>query len=297
MFQPGVTDATGLVRVDRQGRQETLFRGPGIWSPRFSPTGDRIAYARATGDRSPGGRDLWIYSLAGGTNTRLTHGLPGAVDPSWSADGRTIAFASTKEGDTDIWLTPADGAVAPRLLQRLPGAQVQPIFTQDGKAVVFLDAGFQGNSDILRIDTTSSSRVDTVVATSFDESAADISPDGRWVAYHSSETGQPEVYVRPYPGPGPRYLVSTGGGREAAWGRSSGELYFRSGIRLVLAQLDVGAAVTVRNRTTMFAAPFISGRGNRNYDLSPDGTSFLFLDNAVQPRLIVRLNALSPEPR
>jgi Tol biopolymer transport system component len=197
----------------------------------------------------------------------------------------------------DLWVTPADGANAPQRLLQRPNAQYQATFTPDGGSVVFLDAGVQGSRDLLRSGTAPGAPVDTVVATSFEESTPSLSPDGQWLAYQSAETGEIEVYVRSYPGPGARYLVSTGGGREPAWGRQRGELYYRSSNRLILAQLELGASVTVRRRTTLFEAPFIPGRGNRTYDISPDGKSFLFLHNAVQPRLIIRLNALTPEPR
>jgi serine/threonine-protein kinase len=297
VYQPGTADETAMVRVSNVGRPEALFRGPGLWAPRFSPAGDLIAYARGASDRTPGGRDIWIYSARDGTNTRLTHGLSAAVDPAWSADGRRIAFSATEDGDVDIWVTPADGAEVPRRLLRRPSAQVQPIFTPDGGSVVFLDAGGLGNSDLLRTGTGPGAPIDTVVATSFDESTPALSPDGRWLAYQSAETGQAEVYVRPYPGPGARHLISTGGGREPAWGRQGGELYYRSGTQLILARMDPGTAVVVRGRTTLFDAPFIPGRGNRNYDVSPDGKSFVFLSNTVRPRLIVRLDALTAAPR
>ena len=297
VYQPGTADETGLVRVNSVGRPELLFRGPALWSPRFSPAGDRIAYARGAADRAPGGRDIWIYSTRDGTNTRLTHGLTAAVDPSWSADGKWIAFSAREEGDVDLWIAPADGTEAPRHLLRRPNAQVQPIFSADGGSIIFLDAGGQGNSDLLRIGVATDARIDTVVATTFDEAAPALSPDGRWLAYQSAETGEVEIYVRAYPGPGARFLVSTGGGREPAWGPRSGELYYRSGSRSIKARLELGAAMAVRERTLLFEAPFIPGRGNRNFDVSPDGTSFLFLESAAQPRLIVRLNALIAEPR
>jgi hypothetical protein len=126
-----------------------------------------------------------------------------------------------------------------------------------------------------------------------------VSPDGRWVAYQSDETGRGEVYVQSYPTPGRKTLVSAGGGSNAVWAGDGRELYYWQGDQLIAARVDAGGAGTplaVRGRTPLFRAPYFL-RDETMYDVSPDGTRFILITGGPREgRLVVALDVLGSAP-
>jgi Tol biopolymer transport system component len=297
VLRAGAIDAVSAVVVRPDGGERVLFGAPGLWSPRFSQDGSRIAYARTSQDRIPGGRDIWVYSIREGTSTRLTAGLQGAVDPAWSPDGRRIVFSTNRGNNVDLMSISADGGAEPTLLLDREGSQYQATFTPDGKRIVFVDAARSTTSDVLAIGIEPAARVDTLLASQFFEQTPAVSPDGRWLAYQSTETGVTEVYIRSLTGSGARSLVSAEGGREPAWSRDGKTLYYRTGNRVVGVRLVTGTTATVQDRVAVLETQALSGRGNRNYDVAPDGSGFLMLKSATPARLVVRLMALSAGTR
>ena len=124
----------------------------------------------------------------------------------------------------------------------------------------------------------------------FGESAPALSPDGKWVAYQSDETGQMEVYVRPYPGPGARVSVSLHGGTEPAWAHGGGrELYFREGDSLMAATVVVSPAFAVTGRRLLFTGAFASGDSYREYDVAPDDRHFVMLSGGAGRSVLIGL--------
>ena len=294
-YYPSQSGGTLATLVDRSGTERILFSAPDLWSPRFSPSGDRIAYSRA--GANPGGRDLWVYSLRDQTALRLTRDYNNAVDGSWSRDGKRLTFAGAGSGatPTDLYLLDADGSTHPvRVLER-PEGQYQPVFAAGGSELVYVDRG-PGGDRLMRLPLGGTPAPQPLSSVGVSGASPALSPDGRWLAFHSAESGQTEIYVRPFPGPGAQTIISSGGGGEPAWG-SGHELFYRSGGTLVSATLGLEGGVSVLNRKVLFAAPYLRGRGNRNYDVAPDGSRFVFVKNTNPPRLVVRLNALAPEPR
>ena len=294
-FRPGSGGATTLVSVDRAGKEKTITSAPDVWSPRFSPTGDRVAFARAGSNAAS--RDIWVYSIPQASATRITHGSANAVDPYWSPDGKRLVFSSGTAGVVELYTAAADASDSPApFLQRL-GDQYQPVFTRDGRSVLFTETSAGSRGDLYRTSPDSGAPVIPFGTTPFDESAPALSPDGRWVAYNSDESGQYEIYVRAFPGPGPKAVISNGGGREAVWSPSGQEIFYRGAGKLIAAAVETGATVTVRGRTELFENVYIAGRTNRNFDVHPDGNHFLFIKAPAQQRLVVKLNATAPEPR
>ena len=134
------------------------------------------------------------------------------------------------------------------------------------------------SGDIWRIPADSTMSPQALFQTPYLELEGSVSPDGRWIAYTSNETGQWEVWVREYPGLEGQTLVSVGGGLMPVWDRSGKELYYRSGNRLCSATIAPGAAFSVRHRTVLFDAPQLrSALLERDYDVSPDGKHFVML--------------------
>ena len=191
-----------------------------------------------------------------------------------------------------------DGGPA-RVLTRRPGFQFPSDWLPDGSAVLFVDmplAGEQAGNQDIWVQPVDGGAARPYVATPARENGARASPDGRWVAYTSNETGRDEVYVQSYPVPGRKTLVSAGGGIHPVWRRDGRELYYWQANQLVAASLDVGGvdeARVVRERTPLFQAPYPGGPWLTLYDVSPDGTRFILAAGREREnRLEVALDAL-----
>jgi serine/threonine protein kinase len=292
--------AHGLVLVDRSGHEQ-LLEGAGSMvggygSVRVSPDGARIVYERLTG-ASAGTADLWLYSLQERTSTRLTFAGDNTY-PSWSADGRRILFRSnsrgirTGTGDGTIDTVEADGSGTPGPLFLRAGSNEEAVQSPDRRWIVFRsgDRGRNQNTDLLYFPSADPSATRPLVDSRFNERAPALSPDGRWVAYISDDSGQDEVYVRPFPGPGGRVQVSTGGGSEPVWARSGRELFYRSGTSVIAAAVAREPAFRVLSRHLLMAGGAYSFNGNHaQFDVLPGDSTFVFVrtgGDAVQMVLV-----------
>jgi serine/threonine-protein kinase len=288
-----------LVVTDRSGREQQVLPGRFPWQPRFSPDGRTVAYAAlAPGLEAEDAwngeiwqNDLWITNLASGTMQRLTTDGRDNNDPCWSPDGRLIAYSAGLLGNKDIFVKAVAGDTA-RLLTSRPGNQ-WPTDWIPG-AVLFNDSWSKDKfDDDIWIQPTDGIAPRPYLATAAYESNARLSPDGRWLAYQSDETGTREVYVQAYPTPGRKVLVSSGGGEDPAWRRDGRELYYWHGNQLIAVRLNAGSAdepPVVHGRTILFEAP----RSSNGYDVSPDGAHFVFVDGGPWAnRLVVALDLVS----
>jgi serine/threonine-protein kinase len=284
-----------LVWVDRNGREEDLGAPPGDYIlPRVSPDGLRVALDVGGPDRN-----IWVWDIRRKLLECVT--LSPAEDgwPRWSPDGRWLFFASTRDGLVpNIYRQSADrSGRAERVI--VSGRLQHPTgFAPDGKLLIAERAPDNGLSDIVAysFDTR---RIEPVI-TEGDEGAGAVSPDGRWIAYESLESGQIEVYVSPYPKTdGGRWRVSRSGGRQAAWSRDARELFYRDyGGALIAVPVPPGPPFVPGEQVTILAAQTIyAGSGaavtSRTYDVSPDGSRFLMIKvgNAnTRPSLIVVQN-------
>jgi serine/threonine-protein kinase len=231
-----------LTLTDRSGRELRAIPARVPWTPRFSPDGGRIAYAA----RAPGrdSSDLWITDVASGATQRLTADANESSDPQWSPDGRALAFSANAAGAKDVFVQPLDGGLR-RLLTGRPGYQFPADWSRDARAVLFVDVATvgdrAGNQD-LWVQPLDGGAARPYLRTSAREVGARVSPDGRWVAYTSDETGRDEVYVQSYPTPGRKALVSAQGGMHPVWRRDGRELYYWHGEQLIASQVEDGGA-------------------------------------------------------
>jgi hypothetical protein len=282
-----------LTLMDRAGREQQVLRGLFPWSPRFSPDGRRVAYSAFPSEQESGDvwngeawqTDIWITDLATGVVQRLTTDGNDNNEPQWSPGGDSIAYDAGMLGTKDIYVKAVGGGPA-RLLTRRPGNQFPADWAPDG-AVLFADQ--QGGIWIQPLDGRPARHF-----VSGDDLR--VSPDGRWVAVISSESGREEVYVQSYPTPDRKTLVSAGGGFGPAWRRDGRELYYWQGDQLIAASLDpggAGAPPIVRGRTVLFRVPRVDAAG---FDVSPDGTRFVLVTGGPGAnRLVVALDALGAE--
>jgi len=267
-----------LLWIDRSGKKTPVIDDVREFSfVRLSPNGRQAAVTIGTGTK----RDIWTLDLAGGTLTRLTT-TGTARNPMWSSDGRRIFYVSTQSGRAGLWWQAADGSGAPQLAV-VP--RRNPWFTDlspDGRTVVYNGIGTV-NFDLesVSLDSTHEARTLSGSPTAI-EATGRFSPDGRWVAYVSDESGRPEVYLRPFAENAGRVLISLAGGRRPIWAPSGKELFYWEGNRLMSASLTFGPQPTVVSRTGLFA-----GRYGDDFDVASDGRFLVSESEATGLELVV----------
>jgi serine/threonine-protein kinase len=277
-----------LVLVDRSGgARPALAARQNFHSPQFSPDGRHIAMD-FTG---PDGRDIWVLDLDQRTQTRVTFDRD-AHDPMWSVDGRFIYYITRKSGAMGIYRArvgsqgPADSIWAAPELQWTG----QPLPNGDLIATVVRQSG----SDIVRIANGGRSVV-PVVATPFEEGWPAVSPDGRWLAFASTQSGTQQVYVRRLDGEGGITPVSVNGGSEPVWSSSGRELFYRrpdaAEVDVMAASVETSPVFRVLGRSALFSAgAFDAAQPHANFDVSPNGRSFVAVRRDAATRIAILQN-------
>ena len=270
-----------LLWVDRQGR-ETPIPAPArpYESPRLSPDGTRIAVSIRDQEA-----DIWVWTLARQTLTRLTFDPDVDLSPVWTPDGHRIVFASTRTGVYNLYVREVDGAARDVRLTNGANTQLPDSITPDGASVIGHEVRPQTKSDLVGVPLSLGLKdgvavPEELVTTPFDEWDAQVSPDGRFLAYQSMESGQSEIYVRPYPNvAGARWQVSSGGGSEPAWTRNGRELiYLDAAHHLTATSVGLTASAFTASAPSRLETTAYTTTGVwRSYDISPDGQRFLVL--------------------
>ena len=242
----------------------------------LSPNGDRLAISILD---SEGTFDLWVKQLDTGPLSRLT--FTGSINrrASWSPDGQTLTFSSNRAGNPDVWTKRADGSgVAELVLDQEVGIS-EGRYSSDGTWLVFRE-GANLAADIYAIRPGVDSVAVPLEVTEFQERSISLSPDGRWMAYASNNTGREEVYVRPFPDAGSGLVqVSTDGGLEPVWAHSGRELFYRNGANeLVAVQVTGDPTFAAGQQEVLFSmADYQPSNGNPMYTVSPDDQRFVML--------------------
>ena len=260
-----------LVRVDREGNASLITETLGDWeTPRFSPDGQRLAVRKGEGDPP---QEVWILELSRGTLQRLTFDI--GYRPLWSPQGETVFFVS---GTNDIYSKPADGSGPDQQLTEGPFRAPSSI-TSDGKTLVFRQGGDEGspNLDVGILDLEEEGESEILLEASYNEHTPKLSPDDRWLAYVSDESGRDEIFVTRFP-PAGRWQISTEGGREPMWSRDGRELFYRNGEKMMVVDVSAGAD-SPGTPTLLFEGDYDLkiGSGASNYDVTPDGQGFVMI--------------------
>ena len=267
-----------VVRVTRDGLETPLVPG---WKGYFatlslSPDESRLVVALNTGGRT----ELWVKTLPDGPFNRLVAGVNNTYRPSWSPDGKEVVFTSDLEGLYGVYRIPADGSRPPARLVSTSASVDEAIISRDGQWVVYREgSGTARHLGAMQIGVDSIGR-SLLPGSKAQEYSPTLSPDGRWLAYASDESGRDEVYIRPFPNEeSAKYAVSRNGGTEPTWSRSGRELFFRTPAEeLVAAAIATGPVPTVTSLTVLFRTDaYITDVRHRNFTVFPDDQSFLFV--------------------
>ena len=225
-----------------------------------------------------------MKQLDRGPLTRLTFGGSNSR-PTWTPDGKSIAFVADRADVPALWMKPADGSAGERPLAPLGGPISEVVLSSDGSWLVYRLGGTNGNRDLYAIRLGGDSAAIPLVATPADEWEPRLSPDGRWLAYVSDESGRDEVYVRPFPNAGgAKWQVSVGGGVETVWSPVGRELFYRGSDQFIAAQVTTTPSFQVSAQQPLFpAAPFVKGERHAHYAVSRDGQRFVMIHRIEPP--------------
>ncbi len=280
VYVPGGIQGTQsrLVWVSRIGTEQVLAAPPHSYRfPHLSPDGRRVAVSIIEQESQ-----TWLYDLSRETLSRFTFEGSQNYNPVWTPDGKRVAFESNISGTPNIFWQLADGSGG---LERLTTSQYinAPVsWSPDGQLLAFGEINTTSGQNIwiLRMNDR---KALPFHRTGSNENEPRFSPDGRWLAYISDESGRVEVYVQPYPGPGGKWQISTEGGTEPVWNPNGRELFYRNGDKMMTVDISTQPGFAASTSRMLF-----EGRYEQppvpvhNFDVSPDGQRFLMLKPVEQ---------------
>ena len=276
VFIPGgPTSELMLAWVNRSGQMEPLREALGLngW-PRLSPDGRQVAMIM-TGQGSSGG-DVWLRDLSRALDSRLTVTGPNLY-PVWTQDGTRVTFASLRDGRYRVFWKPVDASNTEELLLEGEGSFFPASWSVGDESLIYYMSPGLVDRDLGVMSGDGSTT--PFLATEFNERAPRLSPDGRWVAYVSNQSGDDQVYVRTFPDSDQMIQVSTQGGTEPVWSRDGLELFYRNGGEMLVVDVEPGGDEFGTPRL-LFEGTYESdpnGIGAANYDVSLDGQQLLMV--------------------
>ena len=288
VYVPGGAAAAtprSLVWLDRHGHETPIPAPPRNYiMPRLSPKGERLAVSIVDRDVP----HIWIWDFAHRTLSRLTDGPNDDWYGVWTPDGTRIAFGSVRPAGTGMFWQAADNPATLERLTMSSNRQGPSSVTPDGTRLIFNEnmpkTGWDQRMLRLPSGANGSPTTEPLVQTPAAELLGEVSPDGHWFAYQSDESGQYEIWVRPFPNVGAgHWQISSAGGISPAWARNGQELFFLDINNAVISvPIHTASTFSADLPTKLFDWPYVRSAGYRTYDVSPDGQRFLMIkDNAV----------------
>ncbi len=276
-YRPRTTqERAHLLWLARDGHLLGEAAPAGAWEDvMLSPDGARLALS-AVSDRS--NRDVWVHDLVRGVSSRLTHDPDIELAPVWSPDGRRIAFAARRADGMHCYIRAANGVGEDDSLPHGQGVNEAPLdWSGPANSILFARINSTNRWDLWVTPATGPPAPRPFLQSPFDESVGRFSPDGRWLAFGSNESGRSEIYVVPFPGPGGRWQISTAGGSHPQWRQDGGELFYLGTDRRIMAvPVRAGTTFDAGVPQALFQAALTGGPypGYR-WAVSRDGQRFL----------------------
>jgi Tol biopolymer transport system component len=269
VFVPGglLEPDRALMWVDRKGAATPMSKTRKPFSvPAISPDGKRVAVLVEAATY-----DIWVLDVERDSLTRFSFGKDDN-NPVWSPDGRQIAYNSSQAGPTDIFSRASDGSGAEMRLTNGPDASHPQSWSRDGKVLAFQKTAGALVPEIWLYPFGPKPEPRPFLQGPYRHEDGRFSPDSRWMAYVSNESGRSEVYVTAFPGPGGKWQVSTEGGEQPRWAPGGSEIFFRKGRKVLRVGVSTAPAFSVSKPELLFEAEYESG-----WDVAPDGKRFVML--------------------
>jgi len=281
-FSSGGEEELQPTWYDRKGNAISTVGPPGAYDhPEISPDGKRLAIDRAEAS----GRDVWLVDLSRGTSTRLTFDPAFDWMPAWTSGGSRVSFVSDRGGIPDLFEKSASGVGEETLVFRAEGRKHHLVSSADGRFLAFQvtserlgftgprQSGGETKSDVWAMPLFGDRKAFPVLQSQFAETDPRFSPDGKWLAYASDETGRREVYVQSFPTGSGKWQISTAGGSDPRWRKDGRELFYKSGRVLMSVPVSAGASFEAGAPAVLFDTK----SGAHVYAVEPTGERFLIL--------------------
>ena len=288
---PSTGGTVPLHMLDRSGTSVALQAPPGTWfDPRFSPSGDKLAM-----EIRDKGSDIWVLDIARETYARVTTTAQNEAEPAWTLDGRRLAFAaSANQAPPNLYWAAADGTGPIARLTTSPNPQQPSSWHPSGKYLAYFETVPGKASDLMILPLEGDEatgwkpgKPEVFLTGPFTESSGMFSPDGRWIAYMSNESGRNEIFVRPFPGPGGKWQISTAPADDPTWSKTSQEFFFlrTADLRLMSVKYRVEGDSFQADKPVVWLDARLTGRPrppSRDLDLHPDGARFAIASSEEQ---------------
>jgi Tol biopolymer transport system component len=300
VYRGGELGGSRLAWVDRSGKETPVIDVPADYGDTsLSLDGTRLVYDVGATGASKG--DLWIRDLARGVSSRFTFDAASELNPKWSPDGRRIVYTSKAKGAGDLYIKDASGTREAEPLLVNKDEKYVSDWSADGKYILYTSrSDAAGGWDILALPLNGDKTPLPIVKTQFADMWATFSPDGKYIAYQSNESGRQEIYVQEFPEARNKWQVSSEGGTEPYWRGDGRELFYRAGSRLLAVPVQTGATFIAGTPALLFQTRFATATVRGRYRPTPDGQRFLVLGalarEAEQPAAVV-INWTSALPR
>lgn len=272
---PGSGGTNIFTWVDRSGKQLSTVGQRGTYAyPSLSPDGRQLAYSSTTSQVQA---DIWGIDLTRNVSSKITFDPAGENYPIWTLDGRQLLFNSFKKGSGHIYAKPSSGLGEEQLLVASDGPSLEPLsVSRDGKWLLYARSANTQLRDVYAFPLLEKGESVPVLTSMFDEAMARFSPDGHSIAYMSSESGRPQVYVRSFPGSELKLQVSTLGGSQPRWRRDGKELYYLNAEGVIVAvAIKSLSPLELGDSTDLFPSGLPQGTLRSDYDVTADGSRFL----------------------
>ena len=291
VYRSGVQTGRRLVWMDRRGKESPALEDIRDYGDTWlSPDGARLAFDMAEG----GGKgDIWIRDLARGVTSRFTFDPEREFAPLWSPDGRSIVYAKITGTSWDLYVKDAAGTGEGKVLLANTLQKFPTDWSKDGRYLIYNESGKDTTWDLWALPMTGDNRTPIALnATRFSEFGGSLSPDGKYLAYRSNESGRNQVYVQEFPEARSKWQVSVNGGADPFWKADGRELYYRApDLSIMAVPVQAGATFSTGTPEALFRARFSLVNSRGLYRVTPDGQRFLVLAtpgrDAIPPATVV----------